>query len=245
MLTFNQVTKQFGKFTAVDHLELEIPEGLIFGLLGPNGAGKTTLLRMAMGLMHPTSGSITLFNSYAPTDWVVREKIGYMPQQLAIYPGLSVLENILFFGRLYNNQETDIRQRADEIIDMVELNKQRDQQVSSLSGGMVRRAMLATTLIHQPSLMILDEPTADVDPSLRLKFWQWFGQLAQSGTSIIITTHHIAEADRCDQVVFLREGKILEQGSPESLMKNYNVNDLEKAFVKAIDQKKGHREKAA
>lgn len=238
MLAFRQVTKQFGKFTAVDHLELEIPEGLIFGLLGPNGAGKTTMLRMAMGLIRPTSGTITIFDKYPPTDWNVREKIGYMPQQLAIYPGLSVLENILFFGRLYNNQDSNIRQRADEIIDMIELNDQRDQQVSNLSGGMVRRAMLATTLIHQPDLIILDEPTAGVDPSLRLKFWQWFQQLAKTGTSIIITTHHIAEADRCNRVVFLREGKILEQGPPDSLMKIYQAKDLEQAFVRAIDREK-------
>jgi ABC-2 type transport system ATP-binding protein len=245
MLKLNQVTRQFGKFTAVDHLELEISQGLIFGLLGPNGAGKTTLLRMIMGLIRPTFGNITLFNTYAPTDWEVREKIGYMPQQLAIYPGLSVLENILFFGRLYNSQDIKIKQRADEIIDMVELSGQRDNLVSSLSGGMVRRAMLATTLIHQPALIILDEPTAGVDPSLRLKFWQWFQTLADAGTSIIITTHHIAEADHCDRVVFLREGKILEQGPPNTLMKTYNAQDLEAAFVKAIETKGMNKEHSA
>jgi len=245
VLSLKKLTKQFGKFTAVDQLDLEIPEGLIFGLLGPNGAGKTTLLRMVMGLIRPTYGNITLFDSYAPTAWEVREKIGYMPQQQAIYPGLSVLENILFYGRLYNSQDSKMRQHAEEIIDMIELNDQRDQQISSLSGGMIRRAILATTLIHQPTLVILDEPTAGVDPSLRIKFWDWFQSLADAGTSIIITTHHIAEAVRCDQVVFLREGKLLEQGSPDALMKTYNVEDLEKAFVKAIETKGANKERAA
>ncbi len=244
MLILNQVTKQFGKFMAVDHLELNIPEGLIFGLLGPNGAGKTTLLRMVMGLIRPTSGSITLFDRYTPTDSAVREKIGYMPQQQAIYPGLSVLENILFFGRLYNSRDKKMKQRADEIIEMIELSKQRDKQVSNLSGGMIRRAMLATTLIHRPLLVILDEPTAGVDPSLRIKFWHWFQELARAGTSIIITTHHISEAVRCDQVVFLREGKILEKGTPDALMKSYQVSDLEEAFVKAIEEKERDREMA-
>lgn len=245
MLTLSHVTKKFGSFTAVDTLELDLPEGLIFGLLGPNGAGKTTLLRMIMGLIRPTSGRITLFDTYAPTDNEVREKIGYMPQQQAIYPGLSVLENILFFGRLYNSRDGEMKKRAEEIIEMIELGRQKDKQVSNLSGGMIRRAMLATTLIHQPSLIILDEPTAGVDPSLRIKFWQWFQQLAKGGTSIIITTHHISEAIRCDQVVFLREGKILEQGSPVKLVKTYHAADLEEAFVKAIEKKEKDKELAA
>jgi ABC-2 type transport system ATP-binding protein len=245
MLTVSQVTKKFGSFTAIDHLELDIPEGLIFGLLGPNGAGKTTLLRMVMGLIRPTSGSIRLFDTYSPTDKGIREKIGYMPQQQAIYPGLSVLENILFFGRLYNSRDGGMKQRAENIIEMIELGRQKDMQVSNLSGGMTRRAMLATTLIHQPSLIILDEPTAGVDPSLRIKFWQWFQQLARAGTSIIITTHHISEAVRCDQVLFLREGKILEQGSPGALMKTYRVTDLEEAFVKAIEQNEKDKEMVA
>ena len=244
MLTVNQVTKQFGSFTAIDQLELDIPEGLIFGLLGPNGAGKTTLLRMVMGLIRPTSGSIMLFDKYSPADREIKEKIGYMPQQQAIYPGLSVLENIMFFGRLYNSRDGKMKQRAEEIIEMIELVRQKDTQVSNLSGGMIRRAMLATTLIHQPSLIILDEPTAGVDPSLRLKFWQWFQELTSAGTSIIITTHHIAEAIRCDKVVFLREGKILEQGTPDALIKTYHVADLEEAFVKAIEEKKKDKEMA-
>ncbi len=233
MLKLNGVTRKFDKLTAVDKVNLEIPEGLIFGLLGPNGAGKTTLLRMIMGLISPTSGTITLFDNHSPTDRMVRGRIGYMPQQLAVYPGLSTLENILFYGRLYGVPEEELKSRAVEILDMVELGPQKNNLVANLSGGLVRRTMLATALIHQPSLVILDEPTAGVDPALRIRFWEWFGVLSGKGISILITTHHITEAGRCDQVVFLREGRLIEQGAPDALMRRYHSNDLEEAFVRA------------
>lgn len=233
MLNLQGVTRKFDQLTAVDGIDLEIPKGLIFGLLGPNGAGKTTLLRMIMGLIPPTSGTITLFGKYAPTDRIVRGRIGYMPQQLAIYPGLSTLENVLFYGRLYGMPETELQSRAREILEMVELSPQNNQLVAHLSGGLVRRALLATALIHQPSLVILDEPTAGIDPALRIRFWEWFGVLSGQGISILITTHHITEASRCDQVVFLREGRLIEQGTPRALMTRYQSKDLEDAFVRA------------
>ncbi|MBU3917617.1 ABC transporter ATP-binding protein [bacterium] len=235
MLRLDHVSKKFGSYSAINDLDLEIAEGLIFGLLGPNGAGKTTLLRMIMGLIPPTSGKISLFDSYSPTDKTARGKIGYMPQQLAIYPGLTVSENILFFGRLYNVPGQELRQRTAEILELVNLAENKNTLVSNLSGGMIRRTMLATTLIHRPTLLILDEPTAGVDPALRIKFWNWFQLLASQGTSILITTHHIAEASRCHDVVFLRKGKLLEKGSPQDLMTRYQAKDLEEAFVKATD----------
>jgi len=234
MLQLQQVVKQFGSFTAIDHLDLAIPEGMIFGLLGPNGAGKTTLLRLLMGLILPTSGTITLFDGFTPTDAAVKSRLGYMPQQLAVYPGLTVWENVLFFGRLYSVPERELKARAEEIIGLVELTDKKDVLTARLSGGMIRRVMLATTLIHRPAFVILDEPTAGVDPTLRLRFWKWFRQLTQTGTSMLITTHHISEAVHCGEVVFLREGKCLEQGSPADLMAQYRVDNLEAAFVKAV-----------
>ena len=235
MLTLQNVHKSFGAFSAVNGIDLDIREGTIFGLLGPNGAGKTTLLRMIMGLIPPSSGSITLFDSHSPTDTKARIKIGYMPQQLAVYPGLSVSENIMFFGRLYGYQGAMLDKQVEEVLTLVDLQEKRNEQVARLSGGMVRRVMLATTLIHQPSLVILDEPTAGVDPSLRLRFWKWFQELAEKGISILITTHHISEASLCSEVVFLREGHLLERGSPQELMERYQTTDLEQAFVKATD----------
>jgi ABC-2 type transport system ATP-binding protein len=233
VLTLRNVRKKFGSFVAIDDMNLSIAPGMIFGLLGPNGAGKTTLLRMIMGLLAPTSGTITLFDRFSPESREARFKIGYMPQQLAVYQGLTVLENLLFFGRLYGLRGSALSRQADKILKMVELEKKAKEQVSHLSGGMVRRTMLATTLIHQPSLVILDEPTAGVDPALRIRFWKWFQQLSELGTSILITTHHISEASLCQDVVFLREGKLLEQGPPVELMNRYQSKDLEEAFVKA------------
>ncbi len=236
MLKLTNVNKCFNSFTAIYNLSLEIPAGIIFGLLGPNGAGKTTLLRMILGLTLPTSGQISLFGSSSLTGKPIRKKIGYMPQQQAIYPGLSVIENILFFGRLYHIPGKHLKNQAEEILQLVELEDKKDTIVAHLSGGMVRRAMLATILVHQPSLLILDEPTAGVDPALRIKFWNWFKKLAKQGISILITTHHIAEASRCDDVIFLRAGRLLEKGPPDELMKKYQAPDLEYAFVKATQE---------
>ncbi|MBT3215614.1 MAG: ABC transporter ATP-binding protein [Deltaproteobacteria bacterium] len=239
MLKLTRVTKKYGTQTVVDNLDLNIPQGIVFGLLGPNGSGKTTILRMAMGLLKPTSGRLSILEKYSPGDKLVRKKLGYMPQQLAVYPGLSVYENVLFFGRLYGIPESVVQSRTHKLLKMVELEPEQNKLAGDLSGGMLRRLMLATTLIHQPSLIILDEPTAGVDPSLRLRFWDWFAELAQTGTTILITTHHISEASRCDKVAFLREGKLLEYDTPESLMERYNCNDLEKAFVQATQARIG------
>ena len=233
MIELNQVRKTFGPRVAVDDLSLTIQEGTIFGLLGPNGSGKTTLLRMITGLLQPTSGSIRLFDGFHPGEMTARRLLGYMPQELAVYQGLSVLENILFMGRIYGLPEADLKARALEVAAMVDLSDRLDSVVGSLSGGLMRRVMLATALVHRPRMMLLDEPTAGVDPVLRIRFWNWFEELRQAGTSIIITTHHISEASRCGQVVFLRDGKLLESGTPDELNQRYGVTDLEQAFVHA------------
>jgi ABC-2 type transport system ATP-binding protein len=237
MLKISKVYKSFGSFTAVNGLDFNIKKGQIFGLLGPNGAGKTTLIRMITGLTMPTSGIITLMGKYSPNNKKSAQELGYMPQQHAIYPGLSVLENILFFGRLYNIPEKKLKNDVEKILEMVELWEKKDTKTDTLSGGMIRRTMLATTLIHDPSLIILDEPTAGIDPYLRLKFWDWFEKLSIDGKSILITTHHIAEASNCHEVVFLRSGEILEQGTPSALMDKFNVSNLEEAFVSSVRDK--------
>jgi len=236
MLHIEHLTKHYDGFVALNDLSLQVPEGIIFGLLGPNGAGKTTLLRILTGLIPVTSGTVSLFGNPDPTALEVRRLIGYMPQAQALYPGLTVSENIRFFGRLYGVAEAAMSQRLEYVLDMVDLLHKRNTQVAHLSGGMVRRAMLASTLIHQPRLLILDEPTAGVDPSLRLRFWGWFERLVAQGTSIIITTHHISEAKVSNQVVFLRDGRILEQGQPATLMHRFGTDDLEQAFVRATEQ---------
>lgn len=233
MLEITQLSKQLGHTLALNQFDLYIGEGEVFGLLGPNGAGKTTLIRVLMGLLRPTSGQVTLFDGHQPGSNLVRNQIGYMPQALSVYGGLSVWENILFFGRMYQMENSLLLERANTVLDMVELEKRKDDLVSTLSGGMVRRVMLATALVHSPRLLILDEPTAGVDPLLRIRFWDWFEEMVSAGTSIIVTTHNISEASRCHNVVFLRNGQKLEQGTPQSIMDKYGSTNLESAFVEA------------
>jgi ABC-2 type transport system ATP-binding protein len=236
VISLDRVVKSYGGRRVVDGLSLEIPQGRIFGLLGPNGAGKTTLLRMIMGLVRPDSGAVSLFGGEAPGSDAAVRKIGYMPQQLALYEGLSIQENLMFFGRLYGVPDLELRLRSEALLRQVELLDRRDSRVATLSGGMMRRAMLASAVIHQPALLILDEPTAGVDPLLRLKFWDWFVQLSEAGTTLLITTHHISEADRCQEVVFQRFGRILRRGRPQELLDHYGAPDLEHAFVKATQE---------
>ncbi len=234
MLEINHITIDLGETRAVDNLTLSLEPGKIIGLLGPNGAGKTTLIRLIMGLQRPNHGDIRLFKQYRPGAFEARELIGYMPQQLAVYSGLTVLENLLFYGRMYQVDESILARRADEMIRVVDLQAWKNRLVSTLSGGMIRRVMLATAMIHKPRLLILDEPTAGVDPLLRINFWEWFKQLIDDGTSIIVTTHNIAEAAHCHQAIFMRQGKILENSTPGGLVQKYACNDLEEAFVAAI-----------
>ena len=236
ILRMDGVVKTFGGFAALHRTSLTIPGKMVFGLLGPNGAGKTTMLRLLTGLISPTSGRLTLFGGMEPGSSQARALIGYMPQSLAIYPNLSVVENMLFFGRIYGMEERALRTRIDEVLNTIELTARRDEIVANLSGGMVRRALLGTTLIHKPKLLLLDEPTAGVDPVLRIKIWETLRGLCDEGTSILITTHHISEADRCDRVVFLRSGSVIGDGTPAELVRKYDASDLEKAFVVATKE---------
>jgi ABC-2 type transport system ATP-binding protein len=227
------VRKSYHGHTALHDLTLSIPEGRIFGLLGPNGAGKTTLLRLVMGVMRPDSGDITLFDGLRAGASEATRRIGYMPQQLALYEGLSVRENVEFFGRMYGLGGAELKARTREVLERVDLLERQDSQAGTLSGGMMRRAMLASALVHGPRLLILDEPTAGVDPLLRIRFWDWFRQLAAEGITVLVTTHHISEASRSGEVLFLREGRILERGEPAALIARYGAADLEAAFVQA------------
>lgn len=242
MLEITQLSRQLGHTLALNQFNLRIGEGEVFGLLGPNGAGKTTLIRILMGLLRPSSGQVTLFDGHQPGSNNIRNQIGYMPQALSVYGGLSVWENILFFGRMYQMENSLLIERANTVLQMVELEKRKDDLVSTLSGGMVRRVMLATALVHSPRLLILDEPTAGVDPLLRIRFWDWFEEMVSAGTSIIVTTHNISEASRCHNVVFLRNGQKLEQGTPQSIMDKYGSTNLESAFVAATQVAQSEQE---
>ena len=224
----DQLTKRFGHLTAVDHIDLALPEGRIYGLLGPNGSGKTTLIRLLTGLARPTSGSARVLGRHMPERDVLA-KIGYMTQADGIYTELSVWENVSFFGALFG---VDDRAAMMEILELVDLGARRDTPAYELSGGMRRRLSLACALVHRPTILFLDEPTVGVDPALRVQFWEYFRSLAKDRTTIIVASHVMDEADRCDELVLIRAGRVLAQGDGAMIRRQAGTDDLEAAFLK-------------
>jgi len=227
--------KRFGKRTALDHLDLHVPQGQLYGLAGPNGAGKTTLIRTLCGLLRPNKGEAHLLGWQMPSTRV-RSQLGYMPQDFAVYNDLSVIQNLEFFGELYSLRRRQVRERANELLDLVQLSDRRRDRVGSLSGGMRRRVSLAVSLLHKPRLAFLDEPTAGVDPKLRRSFWDYFNQLADQEVTLVVTTHLVEEALRCHVVGFLMAGRMLTQGTPEEILEQTQTTNLDDAFIKLQEQ---------
>jgi ABC-2 type transport system ATP-binding protein len=226
----DHVTRRFGSIVAVDEITLSIPQGLIFGLLGPSGSGKTTLIRIAAGALKADSGTLRVLGHAMP-DRSITSRIGYMTQAAALYPDLSLRENLAFFGALYDVPEKQLTARIEEIAREVELDDRLNSPLHTFSGGMKQRASLACALLHQPELLILDEPTVGLDPVLRRGFWARFRALADSGKTLIVSSHIMDEAERCDQLAFLRDGRVLATGSPESLRQQTGCQNLEDAFL--------------
>lgn len=224
------LTKKFGKFTAVDTLNLEVNEGETFGLIGPNGSGKTTTIKMLIGLLKPTSGSAKVLGRKIPSREVMQD-IGYMPQEAAVYLDNTVHENLRLFGEIYGLKKDRLVEREKEMLEFVDLADWRDSLVSKLSGGMKHRLSLACALIHEPKLLFLDEPTVGVDPELRATFWEYFGTMVEKGITVIITTHYMDEASHCTRVGLLRQGRLIAEDEPEILIKNADVKSLEEAFL--------------
>jgi len=224
------LTKTFGRFTAVDTLNLTIYKGEIYGLLGPNGSGKTTIIKMLCGLLRPTAGSAEIFGYPLPCKSIM-EKIGYMPQDTAIYMDNTVHENLVFFGGIYGMKKEQIEKKEHEMLAFVNLRDWRDSLVSKLSGGMKHRLSLACALIHEPTLVFLDEPTIGVDPELRVTFWGYFESLAHKGITVIITTHYMDEANHCSRVGLLRQGHLIADGRPSDLKERTKTRSLEEAFL--------------
>ena len=219
------VAKIFGPIKALDGVTLRVRQGEIYGLLGPNGAGKTTLIRMIVGLLSPDAGTVMVLGRRMPNLDVLRE-VGYMTQQAALYPGLSVEENAQFFGAIYGKESGVM-----DALAMVELDKRRDSVVSTLSGGMRQRLSLACALVHKPKLLLLDEPTVGVDPQLRVQFWEEFRRMAAAGTTIIVSSHVMDEAERCQRLGLIQYGKVLAEGSPNEIRAQAGTQNLEEAFL--------------
>jgi len=221
------LTKRFGALTAVDEIDLALAPGRIYGLLGPNGSGKTTLIRLLTGLARPTAGEARVLGHRMPSREGLAS-IGYMTQADGIYPELSVLENIRFFAALY---VTTDRAALTAALELVELADRAGTPVFELSGGMRRRLSLACALVHRPPVLFLDEPTVGIDPALRVQFWSHFRGLAASGATLLVTSHVMDEADRCDELVLVLAGRVIERGTSAEIRARAGADNLEAAFL--------------
>jgi ABC-2 type transport system ATP-binding protein len=219
------VSKSFGAFKALNGVNLRVRQGEIYGLLGPNGAGKTTLIRLICGLLEAHAGTVTVLGHKMPNVAVLRH-IGYMTQQAALYPSISVEENVRFFAAI-NGADDGVK----EAIELVQLWDRRKSVVATLSGGMRQRCSLACALVHKPDLLLLDEPTVGVDPQLRVQFWESFRRMAANGTTLIVSSHVMDEADRCQRLGLIQYGRLLAEGSPADIRAQGGSQNLEEAFL--------------
>jgi ABC-2 type transport system ATP-binding protein len=224
--------KSFGSLVAVDTLDLSIRKGEVFGLLGPNGSGKTTTIRMLCGLMEPTAGSATVvgFDVIREAEQV-RRHIGYMSQRFGLYDDLSVDENIRFYATIYGLHGAARTQRVAEVIEELDLGARVSQLAGTLSGGWKQRLALACAIAHRPAMLFLDEPTAGVDPASRRLFWQKIHALAAQGTTILVTTHYMDEAERCDRLAFMSRGHLIAVGTVPEVLAQFGQPTIEDVFI--------------
>lgn len=227
-LSVVNLSKHYGTTNAVSGLNFQIGEGEIFGLLGPNGAGKTTTTAMLATQQQPSGGDAMLFgHSVCKEPYLVRQMIGIAPQEICLYPKLTAVENLQFFGRIYGVNEAELSKRIDELLDLVGLDGHRDDQVSTFSGGMKRRLNLVVSLVHRPKLILLDEPTAGVDPQSREQILKIIRVLRDDGSAILYTTHYMEEAERlCDRLGILSEGKLVAVGTLDALMSGLEFAEI-------------------
>jgi ABC-2 type transport system ATP-binding protein len=217
-IVVEHLTKKFGDFLAVDDVSFTVNAGEVFGWLGPNGAGKTTTIRMLLGLMHPTSGSTYVlgFDSVRQTK-AMHAVVGYMSQQFTLYNDLTPAENIRFYGRVYGLNAQEVRMRMDEIIHMAGLEGREKSLTRSLSGGWKQRLALGCAIVHRPRVVFLDEPTAGVDPLSRREFWKLIYAMAKEGVTVLVTTHYMDEAELCQRVGFISQGRLVALDTPAQL----------------------------
>jgi len=224
--------KVFNSSVAVEGLELSIRRGEVFGLLGPNGSGKTTTIRMLCGLMAPTSGTATVVGHEVTREpEQIRRKIGYMSQRFGLYDDLTVAENIRFYASIYGLRGPARRERTAELLDELGLEPRAGQLAGELSGGWKQRLALACATAHRPAMLFLDEPTAGVDPASRRLFWQWIYALAQQGTTILVTTHYMDEAERCQRLAFLSRGHLIAVGTVAEVLAQFGQRSIEDVFI--------------
>ncbi|MBN1803393.1 MAG: ABC transporter ATP-binding protein [Candidatus Lokiarchaeota archaeon] len=251
MIEISHLSKTFGHFKALEDLNLSVGEGEIYGLIGPNGSGKTTTISILLDILSPDPGAIITIAGRKIPEKIseVYQLIGFMPQDLSLYLDLTVEQNLKFFAKLYRIPKSNIAGRIQKILELVDMEEFRKRIVSKCSGGMQRRCSLAVALIHEPSILILDEPTVGVDPELRIEFWDFFKQISrEKEVTILITTHYLAESTNCDRIGLMNK-KIVVSGTPEELMKNVKsaknldeMPDMEDVFIYFTHQEKKMRD---
>ena len=213
------LSRHFGEVIAVDGVDLDIPSGQIYGFLGPNGSGKTTIIRTLCGLLTPTAGEVSVLGLDIPRQAeALRRRIGYMTQKFSLYEDLTVLENMQFMARIYGLKRDTSRSRIEQLLDRYALADMRDRFASAMSGGQRQRLALAVATLHEPTLLFLDEPTSAVDPENRRDFWEKLFDLSDAGTTILVSTHYMDEAERCHQLAILETGHLRNQGTPRKLL---------------------------
>ena len=229
--------KVFGHLVAVDGLTLSVKRGEVFGLLGPNGSGKTTTIRMLCGLLTPTSGSATVAGcDVVKESEAVRRRLGYMSQKYGLYDDLTVRENIEFYGGIYGLIGEQLHRRIDALIAELGLEKRVGQFAGTLSGGWKQRLALACATAHEPPVLFLDEPTAGVDPASRRRFWQIIHSMANRGTTILVTTHYMDEAARCDRLAFMSGGHLIALGTPDEVTRQFGQATVEDVFIRLQEE---------
>lgn len=227
-----ELTRMFGDFTAVDHISFEVGAGEIFGFLGANGAGKTTAIRMLIGLLSPTSGEATVagYNVYTGAE-SIKKRIGYMSQKFSLYEDLTAWENIRLYGGIYGLPAKEIAAKADELLQTLGLESVRDKRIGSLPLGWKQKLAFSVAVMHDPDIVFLDEPTGGVDPITRRQFWEQIYEVADEGTTVFVTTHYMDEAEYCDRVSIMVDGRIAALDTPEGLKEEYEADDIEKVFI--------------
>ena len=240
IIQVKDLTKQFGAFTAVDHITFEVHRGEIFGFLGANGAGKTTAMRMLCGLSYPTSGSGTVAGfDVVKQGEKIKRHIGYMSQRFSLYDDLTVMENMELFGGIYGVKSRDLKDRATALLQKLDFSEERDTLVSALPLGWKQKLAFAVATLHRPEIVFLDEPTGGVDPITRRQFWEMIYQAASEGTTIFVTTHYMDEAEYCNRISMMVDGKIKALDTPAQLKKTFNATSMDEVFrILARDAKR-------
>jgi len=233
VITVKNLVKKFGSFIANDNLNFEVAAGEIFGFLGANGAGKTTTIRILSGLSNPTSGEVKVagFDAYRQTEQI-KKNIGYMSQKFSLYEDLTVKENIILYGGIYGMKKALIMTRISELLAKLKFQEYENRIIADLPLGLRQKLAFSVAVLHEPKIVFLDEPTGGVDPITRRQFWEMIYETSERGITVFVTTHYMDEAEYCDRVSIMSEGRIVAMDTPENLKNQYNATTVEEVFIK-------------